>query len=65
MRRNGKVERIDTDHVLITWDDGTTSLTDLSDDNKKPFKVGDEVSFINGSNWDWNFPKILINISKK
>ena len=61
MKKNGIVTRIDTDHVLITWDDGTTSFTDFNDGNNQPFKVEDKVIFRETSNWDWDAPKILIN----
>jgi len=53
--KSGKVIQIETDHVLIRWEDGESLMTEFTDDNDQQYKVGDKVTFYTTPDpWDLN-----------
>jgi len=57
--KNGKVAKIETDHVLIVWEDGSSYMTEFTDADDNIFEVGDEVSQSQpNQTWSWDTPKI-------
>jgi len=59
--KTGEVIRIETDHVLIRWEDNSTSMTNFQDGNNKAFSVGNKVKLTNPNRtWSWDLPKIII-----
>jgi len=59
--KTGEVIRVDTDHVLIRWEDNAVSMTDFQDGNNKAFSIGDKVVRTSpNQTWSWDLPKIII-----
>jgi hypothetical protein len=61
MVKHGSVSRIDTDHALVIWDDGSFSLLGFQDEAGKAYSQGDRVTFYpQGHDW-WVPPKTMID----